>query len=151
MRHSGKLLAASALLAGCTTSGVPSAGDPLPSATPNDYGLTRTRPVEVCRPDGERQYLARLICPSGEHPNFERVGSVGPRTAIPTDMSQAAQEKLLRDNMEMTPLAASEPDHHWIDAYEMRCGSQTTTIYMDMYHCSVVRPSNAPAGFGIAP
>jgi hypothetical protein len=144
MRRSGKLLAACVLLAGCTTSGPPSAEDASPSLPSDDYGLTRT-------PDGERQYLARLICPSGEHPDFARVGSVGPRTAIPTNMSQAAKEKLLGANLGMEPLAAGEPDHHWIDAYEVRCGAQTTTIYMDMYHCSAVRPSDAPAGFGIAP
>ena len=147
MRHSRKLLAASAFLAGCATSGVSSPEAPPP--TSSSYGLTRSQPVEVCRPDGERHYLARLICPSGEHPKFDRSGSVGPRTAIPTNMSQAVRERLLRNNMEMKPLAAGEPDYHWIDAYEVSCGAQTTTIYMDMYHCSVVRPSSAPAGFGI--
>ena len=149
MRRFWKLLATSALLGGCATSGEPSAVAPSPA--PDGYGLTRSQPVEVCRPDGERQYLARLICPSGEHPKFDRTGSVGPRTAIPTDLSQAEQEKLLRNNMEMNPLAADEPDYHWIDAYHVSCGAQTTTIYMDMYHCSVVRPGNAPAGFGIVP
>ena len=113
------------------------------------YGLESDQPVEVCRPEGERQYLARLICPSGKHPGFERSGSVGPRTPIPSNMSQAAQDKLLQDDMTMRPLTAGKPDYHWIDAYKVSCGSQTTTIYMDMYHCSAEPPSHAPTGFQI--
>lgn len=149
MRHSWKLLAATSLLAGCATSDLPPAATHL--ATSDDYGLTKGHPIEVCLPDGERHYLSRLICPSGKRPKFDRTGNVGPRTAIPSNMSQLAKEKMLRDSMEMTPLAAGEPDYHWIDTYDVKCGAQTTIIYMDMYHCSVGRPANAPAGFGIVP
>lgn len=149
MHHSWKLLVAFAFFAGCATSGAPRVGET--SSTTGSYGLDRSRPVEACRPDGQRQYLARLICPSGEHPQFDRTGSVGPRTAMPTNMSKAAKEELLRNNMEMRPLAAGEPDYHWIDAYAVSCGAQTTTIYMDMYHCSIAPSSTAPAGFGIVP
>src|SRR3546814_19363930 len=64
-------------------------------------------------------------------------------------MSPAEQERLLADNMAMKPLSEGEVDHHWIDAYEVVCESQTTTIYMDMYHCSADAPAQAPANFRI--
>src|SRR3546814_18529162 len=62
-------------------------------------------------------------------------------------MSPAEQERLLADNMAMKPLSEGEVDHHWIDAYEVVCESQTTTVYMDMYHCSADAPAQAPTGF----
>lgn len=145
MRKFRGLVLPAVMLAGCATPGAPA---PVPSV-PDRYGLDPELPVEVCRPEGERRYLARLICPSGQHPTFERAGNVGPRTPLPLDMSPAEQERLLADNMAMKPLSEGEVDHHWIDAYEVVCESQTTTIYMDMYHCSADAPSQAPANFRI--
>lgn len=78
-----------------------------------------------------------------------RAGSVGPRTPIPPDLSEAAADKLLRDNMAMKPLRAGAADHHWIDAYTVTCGSADTTLFMDMYHCSSEPPDFAPTGFDI--
>src|SRR3546814_12072810 len=94
-------------------------------------------------------YLARLICPSGERPAFERTGNVGPRTPLPLDMSPAEQERLLAANMAMKPLSEGEVDHHWIDAYEVVCESQSTTAYMHLYHCSAAGPAQAPTGLRI--
>src|SRR3546814_10820204 len=83
----------------------------LPHA-PERYGLEPEQSVEVCRPEGERRYLARLIFPSGEHPAFERTGNVGPRTPLPLDMSPAEQERLLADNMAMKPLSEGRSEEH---------------------------------------
>lgn len=145
MRKFWGLALPAAMVAGCVAPGVPAPASPAPGR----YGLEPEQSVEVCRPEGERRYLARLICPSGQHPTFERAGNVGPRTPLPLDMSPAEQERLLADNMAMKPLSEGEVDHHWIDAYEVVCESQTTTIYMDMYHCSADAPAQAPANFRI--
>lgn len=149
MRNALGLLVVTSLLAACASSGSPPGATPL--AASDDDGLTQAHAVEVCLPDGERDYLSRLICPSGEHPTFDRTGNVGPRTAIPGNMSRHAKDRMLQDNLEMTPLKAGEPDYHWIDAYEVTCGTTTTTVYMDMYHCQVDRPAKTPTGFGIVP
>src|SRR3546814_4574701 len=58
--------------------------------------------------------------------------TVAQGTILPLDMSPAEQERLLADNMAMKPLSEGEVDHHWIDAYEVVCESQTTTVYMDL-------------------
>lgn len=102
-------------------------------------------------PDGQRDYLSRLICPSGARPTFDRIGSIGPRTALPKNLSEAEEERLLRNSMAMTPLAPGESDYHWIDAYEVRCGKVSKTLYMDMYHCAASLPDRAPEGFDISP
>ena len=114
------------------------------AATAGKYGLTAQTSVEVCKPAGERQYLARLVCPSGAHPEFSRTGSVGARTPIPVDLSPAAVDALLEDQLAGRPLVAGAPDYHWIDAYEVRCETAKTTIYLDMYHCDAGPPDTAP-------
>jgi hypothetical protein len=140
-----ELALVSTLLLGCATAGGSTPG----AGTPAGYGLAAGNPVEVCMPDGERRYLARLVCPSGAHPEFSRGGSVGPRTPLPSGMSQGEMEKLLDDQLAGRPLAAGAPDYHWIDAYEVRCGTETTTVFLDMYHCNVDPPVAAPDGFTI--
>src|SRR3546814_4880777 len=81
--------------------GLRRAGAPAPVPhVPERYGLDPEQPVEVCRPEGERRYLARLICPAGERPAFKRTGKVGPRAPPPPDMSPAEQERLLADRAE---------------------------------------------------
>lgn len=44
------------------------------TTTAADYGRTREQAIEVCKPDGQRAYLARLVCPDQSHPKFERRG-----------------------------------------------------------------------------
>ena len=119
------------------------------ATTPGKYGLTSETSVEVCKPPGERQYLARLVCPSGAHPECSRTGSVGPRTPIPPDLSPSEVDTLLEDQLAERPLVAGAPDYHWIDAYEVRCETAKTTIYLEMYHCDAGPPDTAPEGFSI--
>ena len=67
-------------------------------------------PVRCAHPEGERAYLDRLRCESGEPPEYERSGSVGegPYGAI-------------------------------MDRYVVTCPGEETkrSIYMDMYHAYV--------------
>src|SRR3546814_8268373 len=113
------------MLAGCAAPGAPA---PVPHV-PERYGLDPEQPVEVCRPEGERRYLARLICPSGERPAFERTGNVGPRTPLPLDMSPAEQERLLADNMAMKPLSEGEVDHHRSEEHTSELQSLMRILY----------------------
>ena len=137
---------ASIVVGGCATTSATSTG----VLTGVTLGLTRDNAIEVCEPRGEREYLARLICPSGQHPEFERRGSVGPRTPLPSNLSEVEEKKLLIAVMSTDAYVPGSPDYHWIDAYEVRCEAVKTTIYMDMYHCAANTPSSAPSGFTIA-
>lgn len=81
-------------------------------------------PVRADMPRGQRAYLARLRCPDGAAPTFERVGSMG-----------------------MSPYGGV------VDGYEVVCAGAkptATLIYIDMYHPGHVEP-NAPPGFTIVP
>lgn len=139
-----KMVLASLAVGGCATTA------PSPqAASPGTYGLAHENPVEVCAPQGQRQYLARLVCPSGQHPDFKRRGSVGPRVPLPDNMTAEQTEALLKAMLSREPLAPGAPDHHTIDAYDVACGTVQTTIYMDMYHCDADAPKRAPAGFTI--
>lgn len=125
---------------------------PSPAAAPAaDFGLTRQTAIDVCQPTGQRAYLARLTCPNGRRPSFERIGSVGARQPIPDDMSEGELDRQLDDMVSGHASPTSGPDYHIIDAYSVACGTATTTLYLDMYHCGVEPPSTAPAGFGIDP
>jgi hypothetical protein len=112
------------------------------------YGLTVVGAVEVCDPSGEREYLSRLICPTGHHPTFERGGSFGTRN--PSDnLSEAELDKMLEANMSGRELQPGETDYHVVDGYDVTCPDSKATIYLDMYHCSGPRPSVPPQGFTI--
>lgn len=121
---------------------------PAQDAQPADYGRSKEQAIEVCRPDGERAYLARLVCPDRSHPKFERFGSVGPRSELPADMTQEQMMQLLVADR-FAPLEAGAADHHMIDGYSVRCGKTEATLYLDMYHCHVPPPDAAPEGFTI--
>jgi hypothetical protein len=126
--------------------------DQLPASTAGAgetaYGTSAATAVEVCEPTGERMYLRRLRCPDGAAPAFDRSGSAGSRTTPSSEKDQeTALEQMFRDG----PLKPGESDYHVIDIYEVRCGSRTTEIIMDMYHCSQSEPSEAPPGFTIVP
>lgn len=120
-----------------------------PVAAPDGYGLSREQAIEVCYPEGQQQYLARLICPDNSHPAFERRGSVGPRQPMPENMSEEKIAALLADLRKSRKREPGEPDHHIVDAYNVVCGEATTTLYLDMYHCAQDRPVFSPKGFGI--
>src|SRR3546814_15947858 len=90
MRKFRGLVLPAAMLAGCAAPGAPA---PVPHA-PERYGLEPEQSVEVCRPEGDRRYLARLIYPSRAHPPFERTGNVRPRTPLPLAIAPAQQERV---------------------------------------------------------
>ena len=118
------------------------------TTTAADYGRTREQAIEVCKPDGQRAHLARLVCPDQSHPKFERRGSVGPRNDLPKDLPQEQMmQRLLGDRF--APLADGATDHHMIDAYAVQCGKTTHTLYLDLYHCHTPAPDTAPEGFTI--
>lgn len=121
----------------------------VPTAAAEGYGLNREQAIEVCYPEGEQQYLARLVCPDNSHPTFERTGNVGPRQPMPDNMSDEKIASLLADLRKSRKREPGEPDHHIIDAYDVVCGEVATTLYLDMYHCAQDRPTFSPKGFGI--
>jgi hypothetical protein len=127
-----------------TDSGSESANPPKANPT---YGLTIKDSIEVCDPEGEDEYLSRLMCPAGNHPSFERTGSFGTRNPA-TNLSEAESAKMLDANLSGRDLEPGEIDYHIIDGFEVKCGESKTTVYLDMYHCSS-DPDSAPAGFTI--
>ncbi len=158
----------------CLASGVALAGaalvqetptpDPAPAAQPpaqeadapseaapaaEGYGLSKAEAIEVCEPVGQRQYLARLLCPDRRHPEFARTGNVGPRQDVPADASEEMFDTMIADMFKPRKLQPGEPDYHIVDAYEVACGEQVTVLYLDMYHCAQDRPDRAPVGFTI--
>ena len=81
---------------------------------------SESNPVRVLMPEGEREYLHRLRCDNGAPPAFERRGSAG-----------------------------FGPYGKILDIYTVECPNKSSTIYMDMYHCSEER--EPIAGFQIVP
>jgi hypothetical protein len=122
---------------------------PAVAPTSDGYGLSKAEAIEVCDPVGQRQYLARLLCPDSRHPEFARTGNVGPRQDIPEGASEEMLDAMMADMFKPRKLEPGEPDHHIVDAYEVACGEQVTVLYLDMYHCAQDRPDRAPAGFTI--
>lgn len=81
---------------------------------------SRDNPVRVNMPAGERAYLDRLRCGTGEAPGYFRGGSVG-----------------------------VGPFGYIVDVYQVTCpGAEAVQIYFDMYH-EGSEPRPAP-GFSIA-
>lgn len=117
--------------------------------TADGYGLSKAEAIEVCEPMGQRQYLARLLCPDSRHPEFARAGNVGPRQDIPENASDEMLDAMMADMFKPRKLQPGEPDYHIVDAYEVACGEQVTVLYLDMYHCAQDRPDRAPTGFTI--
>src|SRR3546814_4057711 len=94
MRKFRGLVLPAAMLAGCAAPGAPA---PVPHA-PERYGLEPEQSDEVCRPEGQRRYLARHTCPYAERPEFEPTGNVGPRTLLLLDISPAVKARWLAGN-----------------------------------------------------
>lgn len=80
-------------------------------------------PVLAEGPPGERAYLARLRCPEGRAPTFERSGS-------------AAQPSPYGSIMDIYQVACDAPPLH--------------TIFIDMYHRGYVE-TRAVSGFTLVP
>ena len=134
------------VLAGCQTH---AAISPAPEPQPADFGRTVAGAIEVCEPRGEREYLARLVCPSGQHPTFNRKGSKGSRNPLPVNLSEREEDTLIAALIAGAEVKPGEPDYHTIDSYEVICGEAKTILYLDMYHCVAPRAEVAPAGFTI--
>jgi hypothetical protein len=134
-------LPAAALAASCA--GVPD-GSIQPPENPG-YGESRAAAIEVCRLDGERAYLARLVCPTGEAATFDRLGTYGPRNDLPSDQPLSEQVASARRD----PLQPGEVDYHVVDEYEVTCTTSKRLLYLDMYHCHQPPPSDAPPGFSL--
>ncbi len=81
---------------------------------------SRERPVRTQGPQGQHDYLSRLVCDSGKTPKFERIGNSG-----------------------------KSPYGFWMDAYEVKCGwAAKSTVHMDLYHPRYVEQEPVP-GFTI--
>jgi hypothetical protein len=128
------------LLAGCASS-------PAQLPPQEALGESKATAVEVCKPSGERAYLARLVCADGTRPTFVRQGSFGMRTAHFEDLPKEQQDELFKTMLSGRALKPGEKDYHVIDGYEVTCGQVKRIVYMDMYHCEASPPDKAPAGF----
>ena len=80
---------------------------------------SKGNPVRVHTPNGQRTYLARLICPSGSPPAFRRVGNFG--LGVYGTI---------------------------IDGYDVDCAGTKSMVYMDMYHPDYIEKRAVP-GFTI--
>lgn len=75
-------------------------------AQPGERG-DQANPILANGPQGQQEYLGRLICPSGGPPDFTRIGSYG-----------------------------AGPDGHIVDGYAVFCppSGPTYRVFIDMYH-----------------
>lgn len=117
--------------------------EPAPPPEPEGPGLSKATAVEVCEPQGEREYLSRLRCADGNPPAFERLGSVGSRNPTETpEAEELATEQVIRGR----PVGPDEIDYHVIDLYEVVCAEGRYSVFLDMYHCDQPPPTVAPPG-----
>ena len=114
-------------------------------------GESKGAAIEVCTPNGQRAYLSRLICPSGEPVAFRRVGSFGPRVALPRTASETERDAMYKTMSSYEALQPGEPDVHIVDGYELTCGTSKRLLYLDMYHCATAPREFAPAGYTLRP
>jgi hypothetical protein len=112
-------------------------------------GQSNATAIEVCKPQGQREYLRRLICPDGSSPAFERIGSYGPRNPLPEAKTEKERSALIDSALSDKALLPGQIDTHMVDGYRLKCGEQEHSVYMDMYHCEQPPPDEAPPGFGI--
>jgi hypothetical protein len=129
-----------ALSSSCAT-----APDSTTQTTGTGYGESQGTAIEVCHPDGERAYLARLVCPNGAPATFDRLGTYGPRNELPSDKPLSEQVASARRD----PLEPGEVDYHVVDGYEVACGTSKRLLYLDMYHCHQPAPTQAPPGYSL--
>ncbi len=144
--RTGSFLSLLALGIGLLAAGPPVAAEGDTPELPKGFGLSPAEAIEVCNPDGQHEYLARLRCRDGRRPSFERAGNVGSRN--PTDTEDAGK-RALEQMMNRKPLEPGEVDYHYVDRYEVECREGTFNVYLDMYHCDRPAPDEAPPGFTI--
>jgi hypothetical protein len=127
-------------LAACTAS-CATAPKSIGPTTGAGYGESMRAAIEVCSRDGERAYLARLVCPAGDAATFDRLGTPGTRNDLPADRSVSEQvESARRDPLQPGEVVA-------VDAYEVACGASKRVLYLDMYHCHQPAPTEVPPGY----
>lgn len=142
---------AAVLMSGCSSS----VDDvPVKHHPDSEYGYTKEKAIEVCKPAGQRQYLCSLLCKDGLPPTFARTGNVGmrhdldiPEDAILTPQEQRELAARIGDGDRI--LAPGELDIHIVDRYEVDCRDRKVYLFLDMYHCAQSEPEFAPAGFGM--
>lgn len=81
----------------------------------SDVQTSTARPIEVCGVQQQLGWLVRLECPDGSHP-FPNAGA-----------AHAAR---------LGSFGAGGRCGTVIDGYRVRCGEETRTVYMDLYHCT---------------
>jgi hypothetical protein len=104
------------------------------------FGLTPADPIEVCAPDGEREYLARLRCPDGGAPAYDRSRSQLRNPSETPEAAQAVHEQVVTRRQ----LRKGELDYHVVDAYQVSCRELVLEVFLDMYHCGASKPKRAP-------
>ncbi|MBC3930399.1 hypothetical protein [Undibacterium curvum] len=139
------LVAVATLLSSCTST--PALNEPDEAS----LGRSKFSPVEVCRISGKDEYLARLVCESGDRIEIGQRGNVGPRTEMKSNATQDEVREMIRRNLQYSSPAAGVPDYHIVDVYPVKCGATVRFVYLDMYHCDKPSPQNAPRGFKLLP
>ncbi len=139
------------LLLLCLFSSAGLAEEAVPPPAAPAHGSAPVTAIEVCKPQGEREYLSHLVCPSGNRPAYERAGSVGTRNPMPANPSKAELNQITEADLTGRKLRPGETDYHVIDKYEVVCSKgdekDKTILYLDMYHCHDTHPAVAPEGF----
>jgi len=124
----------------------PSAAPPAETGA-TGLGLSKTTAVEVCGPNGARDYLDRLRCPNGSPVRFQRRGSMG----LHNDPGTNSEEDAARQqSMSAAPIPTGQRDFHLIDGYSADCPSRKSFLYFDAYHCPEPRHQVPPPGFSMA-
>jgi len=115
-------------------------GNPAPSGPPlmwepgqGGLGATPEQAILCHDPDGERAYLARLHCPTGEPYSFERLSSLRAKCREPATHQQA--------------IGSAHTDLVSIDLYrlECACGEHRGELHFDMYHPNADTSGSVPS------
>lgn len=115
-------------------------GDPAPSGPPLTWepgrgglGATPEQAILCHDPDGERAYLARLRCPSGEPYSYQRVSSLRAKCREPDTHQQ--------------PIGSAHTGLVSIDLYQLECGcgAHRGELHFDMYHPGANAGAPAPS------
>ena len=109
-------------------------------------GLAKESAVEVCGPQGARDYLDRLRCADGSVVAYQRTGSMGARHDPTTNAEIAMMQAQFAT---AGPIPTGQPDFHVIDGYNAECRAQKRFLYLDPYHCPDPKNQAPPPGFSL--
>lgn len=125
----------------------------IPSAVQDGFSATfaykRENAVEVCLPEGARDYINNLVCPAGETPDTKLLGNAGPRSYFTEEYSDNLGDRLLDRMTAVGEVPLGEPDIHIVDAYSIKCGRTEHIIFIDRYHCQAPKLVRAPKDFSL--